>query len=152
MDRFTSSKPPVLEILEDRLLLFADNTTAIGGATEPSGSRDTPSDMVHTWLVPEYEWIGANADYDDWYGNAPTIVGMLTAYWDHYLKVSSGNYDQSVFPGDSTNWLYRADVTGNNLAPGMLVDRTREIDSKPFSVPQYANGVVAGWAHASTAL
>ena len=110
-----------------------------------------PANLGGAALIPEYKWIEENADYDWWYGCAPTAAGMLTAYWDHYLKVSMGNYDLDVFPGDPTNWLYGAYTEEPDIIGPLIVNPTEQINSDPFSVPEFANGVVGGWAHAYTA-
>ncbi|NQU75481.1 MAG: hypothetical protein HQ546_04085, partial [Planctomycetes bacterium] len=97
-----------------------------------------PQESDISTQVNDYRWIEDNADYDWWYGCAPTAIGMLTAYWDHWYKLSNVlGPNAAIFPGNSTGWLYDA-------YPSFSTDN--------FATPDYANGVVAGWSHAYQSL
>jgi len=153
-----------LENLEPRLLLSAGLLTHGSEGTEedlspthyvqvigPATGVPSSTSLIPAVAVPDYRWLRDNANYDWWFGCAPTAVGMLAAYWDHMLKTADFTFD--VFPGDPTKWV-DTDITSLQdwiyTDPSRIfadIDRRGVIESELFTVPKYANGVVSGWRH-----
>ena len=71
-------------------------------------------------------------DYDWWYGCSPTTGGMHTDWWNDEVRLQDPSL--TTFAGDPANWLFDVYPSSNPA---------------DFAVPDHANGVVTGWAHAS---
>ena len=71
-------------------------------------------------------------DYDWWYGCSPTTGGLQTDWWNDEVQLWDASL--TTFAGDPTNWLFDIYPSSNPA---------------DFAVPDHANGVITGWAHAS---
>ena len=92
------------------------------GAIQPMGSASASPGGV---TVPHYDTV---PDYSYWYGCSPTAGGMHAAWWDQQVRQWDAAY--TAFAGDPANWRYCCST-----------------DPATYVVPDYANGVVAGWNH-----
>jgi len=113
-------------------LEVADPPFPVVGVTgrAPSAGAVTIGGLSH---ITEFDW---------WYGCGPTAGGMIASWWDEAIRLTTGDFDLTVFPGGPSTY-----PIGSNWQYGLYPYYSYE----PFVAPDVPNGVVSGWGHTYSA-